>query len=112
MICVMNCYCQQDKLAGALMKVAVPFTKNILAPLGITAAASVFDVGIQNKIHGSGTVTLVSSNEEINNRMELAQALENSNILLKGVTKKINNLDRSVLSMILKKLTDLSSIKT
>ena len=28
------------KLAGPLMKVAVPLTKNILAPLGITAAAS------------------------------------------------------------------------
>ena len=29
-----------SKLAGPLMKVALPFAKNILAPLGITAAAS------------------------------------------------------------------------
>ena len=40
-----------SKLAGLLMKVAVPFAKSILAPLGITAAASAIDVGIkkQNK---------------------------------------------------------------
>ena len=28
-----------SKLAGPLMKIAVPFAKNVLAPLGITAAA-------------------------------------------------------------------------
>ena len=38
-----------SKIAGLLMKVAVPIAKNILAPLGITAAASAIDVGIQNK---------------------------------------------------------------
>ena len=43
-----------NKLAGPLMKVAVPLAKNILAPLGITAAASAIDAGIQKKIHGSG----------------------------------------------------------
>ena len=32
------------------MKVAVPLGKNILALLGITAAASAIDVGIQKKI--------------------------------------------------------------
>ena len=46
------------KLAGPLMKVAVPLAKNILAPLGITTAASANDAGIQKKIHGSGTRTL------------------------------------------------------
>ena len=38
-----------SKLAGPLMKVAVPLAKNILAPLGITAAASALDAGIQKK---------------------------------------------------------------
>ena len=38
-----------SKLAGSLMKVAVPLAKNILAPLGITAAASAIDAGIQKK---------------------------------------------------------------
>ena len=38
-----------SKLTGSLMKVAVPLAKNILAPLGITAAASAIDAGIQKK---------------------------------------------------------------
>ena len=36
-----------SKLASQLMKVAVPLAKNVLAPLGITAAASAIDAGIQ-----------------------------------------------------------------
>ena len=46
-----------SKIAGPLMKVAVPLAKNILAPLGIRAAASAIDAGIQKKIHCSGTTT-------------------------------------------------------
>ena len=38
-----------SKLAGPLIKVTVPLAKNILPTLGITAAASVIDVGIQKK---------------------------------------------------------------
>ena len=45
----------------------------------------------QKKIHGSGTVTLIISNEEMNGMMEIVQTLEDSNILLKGVTKTIKN---------------------
>ena len=80
-----------NKLAVPLMKVAVPLSKNILAPLGITAAASVIDAGIQKKIHGAGTTTLIISNEKINAIMKILQALEDSNILLKGVTKSVKN---------------------
>ena len=35
-----------SKLAGPLTKVAIPLSKNLLAPLGITAAASAIDAGI------------------------------------------------------------------
>ena len=38
-----------SELAGPLMKVAVPLAKNILAPLGITAAASAIDAGFKRK---------------------------------------------------------------
>ena len=38
-----------SKLAGSLMKVAIPLAKNVLAPLGITAAASTIDAGIYKK---------------------------------------------------------------
>ena len=71
--------------------VAIPLVKNVLAPLGITAAASAVDTGIQKKMHGSGTTTLLISNEEMNDIMKTVQALEDSNILLKGVTKTIKN---------------------
>ena len=80
-----------SKLAGPLMKVAIALAKNILAPLGITAAASAIDAGIQKKIHGSGTTTLIISNEEMIHIMKIVQALEDSNILLNGVTKTIKN---------------------
>ena len=38
-----------SKLAGPLIKVALPLAKNILAPLGITVAASAIDAGIKKK---------------------------------------------------------------
>ena len=79
-----------SKLAGPLIK-AISLAKNVLAPLGITTAASAIDVGIQKKIHGSGTTTLIISNEEMNDIMKIIQALEDSNILLKGANKTIEN---------------------
>ena len=51
----------------------------------LTAASSAIDVS------GSGTTTLVISSEEMNDIMKIVQALEDSNILLKGVTKTIKN---------------------
>ena len=58
--------------------------KNILAPLGITAAASVIDAGIQKKIYGFVTTTLIISNEKMNDIMKIVQALEDSNIVERG----------------------------
>ena len=80
-----------SKLACRLMKVAAPLAKNILSPLGITAAASAIDAEIPKKIHGSGTTTLIISREKMNDIMKFVQALEDCNILLKGVTKTIKN---------------------
>ena len=79
-----------SKLAGPLMKVAMPLAKNVLAPLGLTAAMSATDGSIQKKIHGSG-VKLIIEQEDINNIIKIIEALENSGILLKGVTKTIEN---------------------
>ena len=69
------------------MKVAVPLAKNILAPLRITAAVS----GVQKNVQGSETTTLIISIKEMNDIMKIVQVLEDSNILLKGVTKTIKN---------------------
>ena len=57
------------------MRVAISLAKNILAPLGITAAASAIDAGIPKKVHGSGNTTLIISNEEMNDIIKIIQAL-------------------------------------
>ena len=80
-----------SKITGPLMKVAAPLAKNILAPLGITAAALAIDSEIKKKIHGSGTATLIISKEEMNDIMKIVQVLEDYNILLKGVTETIKD---------------------
>ena len=72
------------------MKVALSLAKNVLAPLGLTAAMSAIDGSIQKKIHGSG-VKLIIEQEDINDIMKIIEALENSGILLKRVTKTIEN---------------------
>ena len=86
-------------LLGPLLKTGLPLIKNVikplaksvLIPLGLTVAASAADAGIHKKMLGSGNTTLIISNEEMNDIMKIAQALEDSNILLKGVTKTIEN---------------------
>ena len=79
-----------SKLAGPLMKVAMPLAKNVLAPLVLTAAMSAIDGSIQKKIHGSG-VKLIIEQEDMKDIMKITKALENSGILLKGVSKTIKN---------------------
>ena len=72
------------------MKVAMTLAKNVLAPLGLTVAMSAIDGSIQKKIHGSG-VKLIIEQEDMNDIIKTIEALENSGILLKGVTKTIEN---------------------
>ena len=72
------------------MKVAMPLAKNVLAPLGLTAAMSAIDGSIQKKIHNSG-VKLIIEQDDMNDIMKIIEALENSGILLKGVSKTIEN---------------------
>ena len=79
-----------SKLAGPLMKVALPLAKNVLAPLDLTAAMSAINGSIQKKIHGSG-VKLIIEEEDMNDIMKIIEVLENSGILLKGVSKTIEN---------------------
>ena len=80
-----------SKLAVPLIRVTVPLAKHILAPLEITATASAIDAEIQKKIHGSGTTTLIISNNEMNDIIKIIQAPEDSNILMKRAIKTIKN---------------------
>ena len=78
------------KFAGPLMKVAMPLAKNVLAPLGISAAMAI-DGSIKKKMLGSGTTTLTISNDEMDDILKIVKSLEDSNVLLKGVTETIEH---------------------
>ena len=72
------------------MKVAMPKAKNVLEPLGLTAAMSAIDGGIRKKMRGNG-IKLIIEQEDMNDIIKIIEALENSGTLLKGVTKTIEN---------------------
>ena len=55
-----------EQISRSINESSSSIGKNVLAPLRITAVASAIDAGIQKKIHGSGTTTLIISNEEMN----------------------------------------------
>ena len=79
------------KLAGPLMKIAMPLTKNVLATLGLSAAMSAIDGSIKKKMLGSGTITLIISNDEMDDILKIVKSLEDSNVLLKGVSETIQH---------------------
>ena len=71
------------KLAGPLMKVAMPLAKNVLAPLRLSAAMSVIDGSIKKKMLGSGAKTLIISNDEMDDILKIVKSLEKFGVLLK-----------------------------
>ena len=85
---------------GPLLKTVLPLIKNVtkplaksvLIPLGLTAAASA-DAGIHKKILGSGhkNTTLIIPNDEIEDIIKIVKSLENSGLLLKGVSQTVQN---------------------
>ena len=70
-------------------KLRNPFNNNTSTYIRLSKAQITKIIIIQKKIHGSETATLIISNEEMNDIMKILQSLEDSNILLKGVTKTI-----------------------
>ena len=91
------------RLLRPLLKTGLPLIKNVikplaksdLIPLGLTAAASAADAGKHKKILGSGhnntTTTLIISNNEIEDIIKTVKSLEDSDLLLKGVTETVQN---------------------
>ena len=92
------------RLLGPLPKAGLPLIKNVieplaksvLIPLGLTAAASAADAGINKKILGSGHnhpsfATLILSNNEMEDIIKIVKSLEDSGLLLKGVTETVQN---------------------
>ena len=87
------------KLLGPLLKtgfsliknVVTPLAKSVLILLGLTAAASAVDAGIQKKILGLQNTTLIISNRDIEDVIKIVKSLEDSRLLLKGVTESVQN---------------------
>ena len=74
-----------------IKNVIKPLAKSVLIPLGLTAAAAAADAGIHKKILGSGTRTLIISNDEMEDIIKIVKSLEDSGLLLKGVSETIQN---------------------
>ena len=86
------------RLLGPLLKTGLPLmksvikalAKSVLIPLGLTAAASAADAGIHKKILVSGHnnhTTLIISNDEMDDILKIVKSLEDSGVLLKGVSE-------------------------
>ena len=91
------------RLLHSLLKTGQPSIKNVikasaksvLIPLGLTAAAaSLADAGIHEIILGSGTTTLITSNDEVEDIMKIVKSLEDFCLLLKGVNEAIQNVTK------------------
>ena len=89
------------RLLDPLLKTGLPLIKNVIRPLAkivliplrLTAAASAADAGIHKKILGSGrkNTTLKISNDEMDGILKIVKSLENSGVLLKGVSETIQH---------------------
>ena len=88
-----------DRIFGPLLKTGLslmknlikPLAKSILFPLGVIAAASAAAAGIHKKILVSGTTSLIISNNEMKDIIKIVISFEDSGLLLKGVSKTIQN---------------------
>ena len=77
-----------------MKRVIKPLAKSVLVPLGLTVVASAADAGIHKKILGSGhnnNTILIIPNNEMNNILKIVKSLEDSGVLLKGVSETIQN---------------------
>ena len=75
-----------------LMKnVLRPLAKNVLIPLGLTVVALATDEAIQKKNKFLLGITLIISNEEIDDIMKIVRSLKDSGLLIKGVSETIKN---------------------
>ena len=82
-----------------MKNVLKPLAVSVLIQLGLTAAASATDATIHKKIFGSGhlsnlalhTRTLIILNKDMNDFIKIAKSLEESGLLIKGVSKTNKN---------------------
>ena len=58
-----------------IKNVHTSLAKSVLVPLGATTAASAADAAIQKEVFGSGITALTTSNEEMEEIMEIVKSL-------------------------------------
>ena len=82
------------RLLGPLLKTGLSsmgnvlksLVKSVLIQLGLTAAEAAIDAAIHQKMFGSGFTTLTISNEEMEDIMKIVKSLQDSGLLIKGVS--------------------------
>ena len=74
-----------------LIKPAISVGKNILVPLGLSAAMSGIDRAIQKSMFGYGITTLKIGNKEFSDMMKIIKVLKDHGVSLKGITKAAQN---------------------
>ena len=83
------------RFLAPLLRSGLPLLKSVIKPLdmlGLTAAASATDAAINKKILGSGNhTTLIISNDDIQDLLKIVKSLEDSSILLDGITETAKN---------------------
>ena len=83
------------KFLMPLLQSGLPLFKSLVKPLsmlGLTAAASATDAAINKKILGSdGHTTLITSNDDMQDLLKIVKSLEDSGILLDGITETVKN---------------------
>ena len=83
------------KFLATLLKSGLPLLKSVIKPLGmlgLAAAASTTDAAIHKKVLGSGNHTrLIISNDDMQDLLKIIKSLENSGVLLDGITETVKN---------------------
>ena len=83
------------RFLAPLLKFGLPLLKSVNKPLGmlgLTAAESAADAAINEKILGSGNnTTLIISNDDMQDLLKIVKSLENSGLLLDGITETVKN---------------------
>ena len=74
-----------------IRNVIKPLAKGVFIPLGLTAAPSAAEAGIHQKVLGSRKTTLKISNDEMKDIIKIVKSLKDSGLLLKGVSKTVQN---------------------
>ena len=83
------------RFLAPLLKSGLPLLKSVIKPLGmlcLTAAASATDAATnKNILESGGHTTLIISNDDMQDLLKIVKSLEDSGILLDGITETVKN---------------------